>query len=301
MTLKLQAVFLSLFLLLSSCAGAERKSNMPEPTAIPFTYLEQSFIAFPMTINGSLTKNFIFDTGIGLNLISKSLCESLGCKAGGSFSGKRMSGQLVTVPTSTLDSLSLGDFRIKDLPIGIFDMDQLMPGADIGGFLSLGFFRDQAVTVDYRKQTITLENQDSLEKLKAEGTVVPVKIGLQGDSLGITLPLELSGGQKINAEVDTGSQALILHERFMKTLGIAADSPNVRRKDGKDETGHEFSRYFTRLEGNVHLPGSPEMGVKGIDAMFQKIIYDGLVGHYFLREFRVTYDLPRSRMIFRKP
>jgi hypothetical protein len=43
------------------------------------------------------------------------------------------------------------------------------------------------------------------------------------------------------------------------------------------------------------------MGVDSLSVMFQKIIYDGLVGHYFLREFRVTYDLPRKEMIFRKP
>ncbi len=32
--------------------------------------------------------------------------------------------------------------------------------------------------------------------------------------------------------------------------------------------------------------------------MIQEIIYDGLVGDGFLRNFVVTYDLPNSRMIF---
>ena len=32
--------------------------------------------------------------------------------------------------------------------------------------------------------------------------------------------------------------------------------------------------------------------------MFQEIIHDGLIGDRFLRNFIVTYDLPRSRMIF---
>jgi hypothetical protein len=35
--------------------------------------------------------------------------------------------------------------------------------------------------------------------------------------------------------------------------------------------------------------------------MFQEIIYDGLVGDSFLRNFTTTYDLPRSRMIFSSP
>jgi hypothetical protein len=32
--------------------------------------------------------------------------------------------------------------------------------------------------------------------------------------------------------------------------------------------------------------------------MFQRIIYDGLVGDAFLRRFTVTYDLPRERVVF---
>jgi len=35
--------------------------------------------------------------------------------------------------------------------------------------------------------------------------------------------------------------------------------------------------------------------------MFQEILYDGLIGDRFLRNFIVTYDLPRSRMIFTLP
>jgi len=32
--------------------------------------------------------------------------------------------------------------------------------------------------------------------------------------------------------------------------------------------------------------------------MFQSIIYDGLAGQSFLKNFTITYDLDRSRMIF---
>ena len=31
--------------------------------------------------------------------------------------------------------------------------------------------------------------------------------------------------------------------------------------------------------------------------MFQRIIYDGLVGDAFLRRFAVTFDLPRAQLI----
>lgn len=87
----------------------------------------------------------------------------------------------------------------------------------------------------------------------------------------------------------------------MAALGIKGNDKGVRHKDGKDETGHVFNRYFTTLNGPVHLPSHSEMKVDSINVMFQKIIYDGLVGQFFLREFIVTYDLKKSEMIFRKP
>ena len=35
--------------------------------------------------------------------------------------------------------------------------------------------------------------------------------------------------------------------------------------------------------------------------MFQRIVYDGLVGNSFLKNFTVTYDLANLRMIFARP
>jgi Aspartyl protease len=57
---------------------------MNNAVEIPFSYIEKSFMVVPIKINDSVTKNFILDTGIGLNLISKSLCEKIGCKINGS-------------------------------------------------------------------------------------------------------------------------------------------------------------------------------------------------------------------------
>jgi len=47
---------------------------MNNPQEIPFSYIEQNFLVVPVKINNSITKNFVLDTGIGVNLISKTLC-----------------------------------------------------------------------------------------------------------------------------------------------------------------------------------------------------------------------------------
>jgi hypothetical protein len=49
------------------------------------------------------------------------------------------------------------------------------------------------------------------------------------------------------------------------------------------------------------VSGAPQLRMSGPAVMFQKIIYDGLVGDKFLRNFTTTYDIPNSRMIFATP
>ena len=94
------------------------------------------------------------------------------------------------------------------------------------------------------------------------------------------------------------SDVLILNEAAAAHLGANLDGPDVRRDDGRDETGHGFTRYFTTLRGTVSVAGAPRIGQADPAVMFQKIIYDGLAGNAFLRNFAVTYDLPGTRMIF---
>ena len=72
----------------------------------------------------------------------------------------------------------------------------------------------------------------------------------------------------------------------------------MRKVEGRDETGHEYARYFTSLRGVVRAATVPEIEQRDPDVMFQKIIYDGLVGHAFLSDFVVTFDVRNAQLIF---
>jgi hypothetical protein len=98
-----------------------------------------------------------------------------------------------------------------------------------------------------------------------------------------------------------GSGALILDRRLAAGLGLRLDGPEVRRVDGEDETGGRYTRYFTKLEGDVHPTHAPAIRQSSPDVMFQRIVHDGLVGDAFLRNFVVTYDVARARMLFARP
>ena len=170
-------------------------------TTVPFQYL-MHLLTIPVCVGDTETR-FIFDTGIGVNLVSDSLARALGAAPSGSvFTGRRMSGQEVTAPMTSLDSVGLGDRRRRDVPAAIFDMGA-MAGLDrIDGFLSLQYFRSTPVTVDYPARVLVLEDAQSLARRAESGVPVDVRVAHDGPSTDVHLALRLPGGRVISAEVD---------------------------------------------------------------------------------------------------
>ena len=269
-------------------------------STVPFQYLAH-LLTVPVRVGGTETR-FVFDTGIGVNLVSDSLARAVGCSPSGAvFTGRRMSGQQVSAPLGSLGSVRLGDSRSRDVPAAIFDM-AAMAGLDgIGGFLSLQYFRSTPVTVDYPARVLVLEDERSLARRAESGFPVSVRVTDDGPSTDVHLAVRLPGGRVISAEVDAGSDQLILNQELAPAAGVDLDRADVRKAEGQDETGHAFARYFTALRGDLSLAEAPRIRQPDPDVMFQEIIYDGLLGDRFLRSFVVTYDLPRSRMIFAPP
>lgn len=208
-----------------------------------------------------------------------------------------MSGQQVTVPMSTLVSLKLGDHTGTNVPVGVFD---LAPGLEgIEGFVSLTNFRSAPVTIDYEAGVIVIEDERSLAGRAAHGTPVAIEVHQDGPySTDVYLDLTLPGGRSASVEVDTGSDILILNQPFAAQNGIDLAAEGTRKLSGQDETGHEYTRYFTTLPGDISLTPAPAFRQHDPQVWFQEIIHDGLIGDTFLRNFVTTYDLANSRMIF---
>ncbi|HEY2505002.1 MAG TPA: pepsin/retropepsin-like aspartic protease family protein [Streptosporangiaceae bacterium] len=260
--------------------------------AVPFQYQEH-MLTVPVVL-GDVETTFIFDTGIGINLISPDLAAKVSCvPLDETYGGRRMSGQAVAVPMSTLSSLKLGDFTRENVAVGVFDL------AGIAGLVSLTNFRSTPVTIDYEAGAIVIEDERSFADRLASGTSVAINVHEDGPfSTDVYIDLTLPGGRSVKVEVDTGSDTLILNQPFAAQNAIDLEAESTRRLLGHDETGHEYARYFTILPGSISLTGASAFRQHDPQVMFQKIIYDGLIGDAFLRNFVTTYDLANSRMIF---
>jgi hypothetical protein len=283
---------LSLFLLAGifsvGCASIKTSDS-----AVPFELIGTHIAVIPVVVNEKPTK-FIFDTGMGPNVISKSLCEKLKCVLTGKIVDKRMSGQEMELPTAVIASLSFGSLKRENIEVAVWDLGTFPKElAGVEGFLTPKFFEHQAFTMDFFKKEISLKSQEG-------GTAVPLELKYKGPSVQLFAKFAVPGGDPARLEVDTGSNSLILDEKYMSRLGIKADGKNTKKSEGKDETGHQYVRYVSEFEGPIFPDGAPSLGQTPVKVMFQKIIYDGLLGTDYLRKFIVTYDLPRSQMFLSK-
>jgi len=267
-------------------------------STIRFEYLHH-LVTVPVAV-GEVETTFVVDSGIGLTLVRASLAEFAGVESNGaSFTGRRMSGQEVTVPLGVAPAVTFAGATSAGVDVGLLDMGGFPAElAGVGGFLSLAFFAETPFTVDYARQALVVETPKTLAARVAAGVAVPIALHRDGPSVDAFLELALPGASIAEVEVDMGSDVLILDERFAAETGAPLDGPHVRRVEGVDETGHAYTRTFSRLSGAIHPTAAPELAQDDPEVMFQSIAHDGLVGHAFLSRHTVTWDVAGGRLVF---
>jgi hypothetical protein len=255
---------------------------------VPFEYLSH-LVVVPVTLNG-VERRFILDSGIGVTCVRATLAHELPLEpAGRSCTGKRMSGQTVDIPLFRGAELTLAG-HTPDVEVAAWDMNGLPPELDhIAGFVSLGFFEETPFAVDYPARELAVGERGG-------GTELQLHVERDGAAVTAFLPLTIPGGRSISVELDMGSDVLILDDRFAPEVGADLDAPDVRRVDGVDETGHPYTRRFTRIRGDVHPTGAPELAQRDPEVQFQSIVHDGLLGDRYLRRYVVTWDVAAATL-----
>jgi hypothetical protein len=251
----------------------------------------EHFVRVPVLLGGTDVRMLV-DSGIGITIIDRATADSVGAvDLGTTMSGRRMSGQLVTAPLVRLPQLTIGGFTVTDHAAGVADLAAPERGAEFNGILGLDLFQEAVVTVDPGVRRLTLG------EAVPEGAVIPLEVRREGLSITVFAQLCLPSGRIVSVEVDTGSGALILDDKYLVDCGISADDPRIEVREGADETGNRFVRRFVSLDGTVCLVGGAETAQGAPRAMFQKIIHDGLLGTDYLRRFSYSFDVARSRLV----
>ena len=265
---------------------------------IPFTIIGGHLMQIPAKVNGKEVE-FLLDTGIGPSVLSMDFAEELNLHKVGAIAGKRMSGQEIEIPLVKVPSMEVGNLVRENLDVGIFDTSGF-PAVlkDIKGILSIGFFRGSILTIDYHNSYLVVTDKGTNDRFLDDGTRVPVEIEYNGPSITLYVSIRLPSGRITKFEVDTGSDLLIVNSKLMGELGVDPNNEGVESIKGTDETGHDYERFFAEIEGEIAMDKNPDIMQKNPRAIFQDIIYDGLLGHDFLKKYLVSFDIDNKEMIF---
>jgi hypothetical protein len=260
-------------------------------STVPFDRVAH-LVRVPVRLDGD-ELHFLVDTGIGVTVVNERLAERADVeRLDESYSGRRMSGQLVEAPLVQLPALSVGDYEVAGHVAASVDL-----GEGFDGILGPSYFAHHVVTTDPAAGTFTVHEEGEL----VEGIEVPLEIHRDGRSADPFAELVLPSGRTVVVEVDTGSDCLILDTRFMAECGLEVGGAGVTAREGVDETGHPYVRYDAKLPGRVHLAAAPETGQDDAKVIFQEIIHDGLVGSDYLYRYRFSFDLAGARMVLSPP
>jgi hypothetical protein len=268
---------------------------LEEPATIPFTFLADAVIAVRVRVDDREPCAFLLDSGAGLDIVARSLADDLALETRGTFSGKRMTGEVLTLPLGSVASLALDEFARSRVVVGVTEIFDRLPDAlgAIHGALSLKFFEKQPFSIDYANTQIILESDASLRERERAGTSVAVECDRDGETtLGMMIEVEFAPGKTGRFEVDTGNSTTILDAGVMAELGVDPESADVRSTAVDGGVRHYASHP------RVALAAAPAIVRAPAPVCFEPIIYDGVIGNDFLGAFVVTFDVPRSRMIF---
>jgi len=256
-------------------------------------------------VNGGKEVTFFIDTGGSVVTLDTDFAKELGVPKFGGVQGTFSGGQHTEVQIGRIESLTLGDWTIKNLPTAMMPLRQLSEGfgvKQIDGIIGTTLFYHFLTTMDYPHGELVLRRKDAknLEEFKkSPGKRVVVPIWMAADHFMVgwgrvaTLPPSL-------LFVDTGlmGAGVKLAESVIKEAGIKLDESKATEGAGGGGTlkivpytVHQIS-FGDIKEENV--PGLYD-GPFPFENMFGFHLA-GMVGHEFFRPYAVTFDFQNMQI-----
>lgn len=211
-------------------------------------------IAAPVMINGQGPFRFILDTGANQSVLTRRVAEAVGIVLNpeSRLMLHGVTGSLA-VQAVELDSLQAGDLVQRNLKVAV--LDSVMGGAD--GILGTQGFDDLRVTVEFRRDRITIERSRGQRARQNEGKI-PATL-----RFGTLLVVDGHVGTiRVKAVIDTGAEMTLGNSalrdallRRRKHVG-GPDDARVVGLDETSQTGRYLRTPMIRL-GEAEIEGLP--------------------------------------------
>lgn len=271
-------------------------------TIIPINITPEGHILLKSTING-VEGSFIFDTGGGLDVITKKFADKLKSlrPQDGGYTGFRATGERIDVELYTITGRPLDSASVQSSTIAVLDADF----GPIDGLISMIHFQDRPFTIDYNKKQLILETAGSLAARKKNASaVIPLQLeDGRGISLDIFAYFVLNDQLTLQLLLDSGAgnNVFRFNSRYMAKLGVDKNDTStvetIRRRSEID-TSFSSATYKTSLQ-KLSSKNAPGVKTERFKASFvDGLIYDGIVSINWIGK-NITIDLQQKEMIVR--
>ena len=252
-------------------------------------------------INGGEPVTFFIDTGGSEVVLDSAFAKELGAPKFGKVTGTFSGGQEAGVGLGRIESLALGGWTVRNLPVATLPLRQLSEDfgvKQIDGIIGTTFFYHFLATLDYPRGELVLRRKsarvrDQLMAMSAGAPPIAVPIWMAGDHFMVgwgqveSLPPSL-------LFVDTGLMGggVKLAASVIKAAGITLDES----KAGEGAGGGGTLKVIPYDVRRVSFGDLEEENVRGLyDGPFPwEDTYGfhlaGMVGHDFFKPHAVTFD-----------
>ena len=250
-------------------------------------------------VNGGDEVTFFIDTGGSEVALDTDFAKELGVPQFGAVQGTFSGGQHQEVKLGRIESLAVGDWTVKNLPVGMLPLRQLSEGLgvkQINGIIGTTLFYHFLATMDYPRGELVLRRKTAknLEEFKkSAGKRVTVPIWMASDHFMV-------GWGRVETLaptllfVDTGlvGAGVKLAESVIKEAGIKLE----QNKASEGAGGGGSLKIVPYTVHQLSFGDIKEQNVGGLydgpfpwENMFGFHLA-GMVGHDFFKPYAVTFD-----------
>ncbi|WP_306354282.1 retropepsin-like aspartic protease [Flavobacterium sp. '19STA2R22 D10 B1'] len=268
--------------------------------AIPFTMTPSGHIVVKVSIN-DVDGKFIFDTGAGLNLVTKTFYDKLKnvTTEGLFYTAFRATGDRLDVQLYKAQHLKIGKFRYEAPTLTYLDLNW----GDLDGIISLKNFENAIVTIDYAKSVLIIEETKQLAKIKKSAkTIVPIQVeDSRNISIDIACFVKLNDTHRGQFILDSGAGKNIfrINSRYLSPLNIdVSDTLKVQKKTFKSDfkANHENNIYTTTV-AKLALDSNASIAVEQQKVQFvDGLIYDGIMPIDWFGK-KITISIPTKEIV----
>lgn len=258
-------------------------------------------------INGGPEVVFFIDTGGSELLLDTQFAEELGVKNLGSVDGTFSGGMHAEVGNGRIDSLTLGEWTVNKVPVGILALRQLSEGFGIpqlNGCIGTNVLYHFLATIDYRAEELVLRRKtpENVERFTASLTADDHKIQMwmAGDHFLVAWgKVEKMPPSLIFIDSGLAGAGLKLAESTIRKAGITLQED----KSSMGEGGGGKIKIVPYEVKEFSLGSAKQENVPGLfDGTFPwesgwGFHVAGMVGHEFFKQYAVTFDFTSMQLI----